>query len=364
MIRYDLQMRLHPGNVVEGTELKPANPPTIKDIARLLGMSHSTVSRALTGRAKISEETTRRVHAAAAELGYVPNLSARAIRGDAGLLIGLLIPDVQNDFFASLAKILSELARKDGFRLLLAISENDPHTEEKEVRGLLEARVAGIVATITDRPTQATVNLLKGTVCVQMGSRVAPVAGPSICLADEAGCRDATAHLLNLGHRNIAFLGPDEASEIGRDRLAGYMAAHASLGLKPLVGGALSVETLPRNGGMGAKRLLALATRPTALLVASSALTLGALTAIQEAGLRVPEDISIIGFGDPAWLELLTPPLTTVGLPVDRLANAAADALVRRIGRQEPADGTPPEQLDLPTQLVVRGSTAAISGYA
>ena len=339
----------------------PSNPPvTIKHIAATLGMSHSTVSRALNGRLQISEDTRKRVREAAARLGYIPNQSARQIRGDAGLQIGLLIPDVQNDFFSNIAKVLADLCRQAGLRLLLGITEDDPATEENEIRGLLEARVGGMLVTLTSSPTAESLTLLNSTICVQLTARTPEIAGAAVCMADEQGCRDATAHLLDLGHRRIAFLGPSDASSIGGERLRGYLRAHREFGTEALAGGTELVAPRQEQGVEAARRLLALEIRPTAMLVASSELTLGALKAIQEAGLRIPDGISVVGYGDARWCELLTPPLTTVRLPVTSLAQEAAKELFAQLN-----DGSGnvrmPSTLRLGAELVVRGSTAPVA---
>ena len=333
-------------------------PSTIKDIAAALSMSHSTVSRALNGKAQISEETKRRVREAAARLGYIPNHSARMIRGDAGMQVGLLIPDVQNDFFANIAKVLADLCRGAGLRLLLGITDDDPATEESEIRGLLEARVGGILATLSSKPTQASLQLLKTTVCVQLTARIRAVPGAAVCLADEAGCREATEHLLHLGHRKVGYLGLPTDTRFGRDRLKGYRRAHAHYGVEPLAHGVELAPAHQEEGVNGTQRLLALVDRPTAILAASSELTLGALKAIQAARLRIPADLSLVGYGDPRWSELLTPPMTTVRLPVATLAADAAQELFRRLAKDQNDAGKVPAMRRLPTELIVRGSTA------
>ena len=270
----------------------------------------------------------------------------------------MLIPDVQNDFFANIAKVLADLCRRAGLRLLLGITNDDPATEEDEIRGLLAARVGGILATLSRQPTAASLTLLKTTVCVQLTGRIAAIPGTAVCLADEAGCREATEHLLDLGHRKIAYLGPSRTSGIGRDRLKGYRRAHEKIGAQPLADGVEFAPPHQEEGISGTRRLLALADRPTALLVASSELTLGALKAIQEAGLRIPEDVSLVGYGDPRWSELLTPPLTSVKLPVAKLAEEAAAELFRRL--RDDVDGalSGPTTKRLPSELIIRGSTA------
>src|SRR5882757_518572 len=190
---------------------KPGHLVTIKDIAAQLKMSHTTVSRALNDRYHISKQTKERVRAAAEQLGYVANLSARMIRGDTSLTIGLLIPDVQNDFYSRISKELAERCRRAGGRMLLAITEDDPFTEENEIRDLVEARVKGIIATLTSRPQPTSLLWLREIPSIQLVRRTAKLNRAAVCMEDEHGCQSATEHLLNLGHRRIAYVGTSKA---------------------------------------------------------------------------------------------------------------------------------------------------------
>jgi LacI family transcriptional regulator len=329
---------------------------TIKDIASELRISHTTVSRALNDRPLISQETKRRVREAAERLGYVPNISARLIRGDTDIQLGLLIPDVQNDFYARISKELADRCRRAGLRLWLAISGDDPVVEENEIRALMEASVSGVFVTLTSSPTAGTISLLSRIPSVQLVRRSAQVAGPAVCMADEAGCRTATEHLLTLGHHRVAYVGTSKTISAGHDRLEGYLQAHKNKGLRALQ---RNIELVPPRQDQGfdaVARLLSGPDRPTALVIGSSELTIGGLRAINEAGLAIPGDISVAGYGDPVWFELLQPPLTAVSLPVPDIADAAITQMLHEIAHDEPAaEGTVDQ---VPTELIIRGSTA------
>lgn len=329
--------------------------PTIKDIASELGISHTTVSRALNGRSRISEETKRRVREVAERLGYVPNVSARLIRGDTDIQVGLLIPDVQNDFYARISKELADRCRRAGLRLWLAISGDDPEVEESEIRALMEASVSGIFVTLTSNPTVGTINLLKRVPSVQLVRRCLNVIGPVICMADEAGCRAATEHLLALGHRRVAYIGPSKTISAGQDRLKGYLQAHEIYRLRPLK---RNIELVPPRQDQGfdaVARVLARKDRPTSLVIGSSELTIGGLRAINDAGLSIPKDISVAGYGDPVWFELLHPPLTAVSLPVADIADAAIRQMLSQIKSDDAAVEDHIDQVA--TALIIRGST-------
>jgi LacI family transcriptional regulator len=335
---------------------KPAHAVTIKDIAAELNLSHSTVSRALNNRTHISEETKERVRQAAKKLGYVPNLSARMIRGDASALVGLVIPDLKSDFFAALSKSLAERCRNSGLRLLLAITDDDPVTECNEVRALIESRVSGIVATLSGAPDPALLQMLAATPVVQLLRRTTKLHGPAVCMSDEEGCKGAVEHLLALGHRRIAYIGPSRAISAGEDRVRGFLRAHEQANVKPLEKFLELVPQRQADGAAAVERLLARKPRPTALVISNSDLTIGAMHALRARGLEVPADISVVGCGDPAWTDLLTPPLTTMGFPVEELADAAMAHLLRAIQAEDAAPSI--EITRIAPKLVVRGSTA------
>lgn len=341
---------------------KPTRSVTIKDIAARLEMSHSTVSRALNDRSHISEETKRRVREAAEELGYVANLSARMIRGDAGLLVGLVIPDVRNDFYSSISKELADRCKRAGLRMLLAITEDEPETEKSEVRALIEARVSGVIATLTSKPDPATLAFLKGVPTVQLVRRVPGLSKAAVGMDDVAGCQGATEHLISLGHRRIAYVGTSKSISAGRDRLAGFLRAHEAHGIEPLADGIELVPPRQEFGFDGAARLLALAPRPTAIVIGSSELTIGSLRAIREAGLAIPTDISVVGYGDPVWFDLLSPALTAMSLPVPELADAAAEKLFAQIEGGDEKATRRTDVTRIAGRLIVRASTTAPAG--
>jgi LacI family transcriptional regulator len=338
------------------------NPPkhsvTIKDIASKLKMSHSTVSRALNDHWKISKKTKQRVRQTAEQLGYVANLSARLIRGDAGLQVGLLIPDIQNDFYSRISTTLGERCRNAGLRLLLGITDDDPATEHGEIRAMLEARVSGLVATLTSKPLPASLVLLQGRPSVQLVRRLPKLRTAAVCIADEVGCQVAAEHLLDLGHRRIAYVGTSKAISAGRDRVNGFLRAHELRGLSPLKRAIELVPPRQQYGMEAVARVLSFEPRPSAIVIGSSELTIGGLRMIHQAGLRIPEDISVVGYGDPVWFELLRPALTAVSLPVDGLADAAAQSLFDQIRDGVVADSAKPDTIRVEPRLVVRGSTA------
>ena len=319
---------------------------TIKDIAAALGVSHSTVSRALRDSPAIGAETKARVRAAATLQGYVANSAARTMRGEASGLVGLLVPDVQTDFFSSLVKHFSTSCADAGLSLLLSVSRHDPAIEERLIHALREARVAGIAIFPTKGLTEGSQALLAGVRAVQIGRRHAGLAAPFIGSDDAPSMGQLVRHLIELGHRRIGYVGTDPSILPGRARwLAFRVVATPMAGLRQI--GAPT----PAGGRQCMVRLLALPERPTAVVVASAPMMQGAIEAAHAAGLVAPRDFSLAGFGDPAWFSVWVPGITTVALPARSIAQAALDALVG-----EPA--APGERL-LANRLVLRGTTTA-----
>jgi LacI family transcriptional regulator len=328
---------------------------TIKDIALALGMSHSTVSRALNDHAFTSAETKALVRQTARQLGYVPNDSARMMRGESGTLIGLVIPDIQNDFYSRIAKLLTDRFRHAGFRLMLVNTEDDPETEEEEILALAGARPAGFIVTATSNPTARSAELLQGIPTVQLVRHAKLLPGRLVAMHDQLGVHEATAHLLALGHRRIAYVGGARDISPGRGRWKGFSKAHADLGITPADNFVALGPPRPETGYSGMSEMLKQRQKPSAVMFGSSELTIGGLKAIREAGLSIPGDLSIIGYGNPVWMELLTPALTTVDLPIDELADAAAASLLAQIKSRNSNAAVVPQ---IRPRLIIRQSTA------
>jgi len=342
----------------------PRDPParhlvTIKDIAVALGMSHSTVSRALSDHAHTSAETKALVKETAQRLGYVPNDSARVMRGESGTLIGLVIPDIQNDFYSRIAKLLTDRFRRAGFRLMLVNTEDDPETEEAEILALAGTRPAGFIVTATAKPTARSAELLQGIPTVQLVRHSKILPGSLVAMQDQRGVCDATAHLLGLGHRRIAYIGGARDISPGRARWKGFAQAYKGLDI-PLGDEFVALgPPRPEFGYAGMSQLLKLRQKPSAVMFGSSELTIGGLKAIREAGLSIPGDLSVVGYGNPVWMELLTPALTAVDLPVEAVADAAAASLLAQIEARDDAQAGPPQ---VRPRLIIRESTAPYVG--
>lgn len=298
--------------------MKKESAVTIRDIARELGISHATVSRALGGHPKINSQTRARVRAAAEQMGYVANASARTIRRAHSLLVGLVIPDIQNDFYASVAKRVADTLAAKGYQLVLSVTEDDPDREMRDVRSLLEARAAGVIVTLTGTPRAETLAMLRNVRTVQLVRRHAELDADAVTIDDRSGTHSAAHHLIQYGHRSIAYIGTTTTMSSGRSRLAGFRQALEEAGLD----GSMVWLGSPRPdfARQAISLMLRLKERPSGLVLGSSELTLGALQGLQAGGMAYPAEISIVGYGDPPWFSLVGDGITTVSLPVAEVA--------------------------------------------
>ncbi|CPI89649.1 LacI family transcriptional regulator [Bordetella pertussis] len=335
---------------------------TIKDIATRLKLSHATVSRALADHPKISAATKASVREAAQAMGYVPNGTAQNMRTAHSPVIGLIVPDIQNDFYAAVAKIVADAAVARGFQLALSITEDNPEREFNDLRAFVVSRAAGVIITPTIKPKPETIALLKGVRAIQLIRQHAAVAAEAVVIDERAATRAAAEHLIHYGHRRIAYVDTTTDLSLGEDRLSGFSSAMSKAGLDASLTavGPPRVEFAHRavHGLMSGPK------PPTALIIGSSRLTVGALKALRGLGLSCPADVSVVGYGDPDWFELVGDGLTTVSPPVYPLGAYAINLLLARIqGEAVPAAADPAHATAsrFPATLAIRGSTRPLA---
>ena len=338
---------------------------TIKHIADELGVSPSTVARALADHPHIREDTKARVRAAAQRLGYVAHAPAKLMRGGRSTMVGLVIPDVRNDFYATVAQAISESCVGRGYQLMLSITGDDPERELAQVRSLASARAAGIILVPSAVPRRDTVALLSRLPHVQLIRGCDALSAPWFGIDDRAAIRIAVERLLAGGHRRIGYIGGDLTLGTSRERRAGYDDALARAGI-------VVDPDLCRHGPgdvafgrSAAQQLLARRPRPTGLVTGASLLTLGMLDALASSRVAVPGAVSVVAFNDSPALAWRVPGITAIGLPVREIAMACAGRLLRDL-EQPPTPGaasTPalPERVVFVPSLVERGSVAAPS---
>ena len=323
---------------------------TIYDIAKHVGVSAGTVSRALSRPDKVLPATRTRIEQAAAALGYVPNTVARTLKTQRSGKILVTVPDIANPFFAQILQGAEDAAQAVGYAVLLGDTQDQPDREERYAQMLRRNEADGMIV-LGHRlpPTAREIVQQRGAAApVVNGCEFDPALGlPSVHIDNAAAARAVMEHLYALGHERIAVVGGPPDNPLHQQRLEGVRGRLRQLSIVP---GDFSVE----SGHAAAMALLDGTSAPTAIFCFSDQMALGTLAACRELGIRVPEDLSIVGFDDLASSRYLTPPLTTIRQPMREIGARAVNLLLAII-----------EQVDVPLQqtldfsLMVRGSTAA-----
>lgn len=322
--------------------------PTLKDIARLARVSHTTVSHVLNGTKRVRPEVAARVWAAVDQLGYQPNRQAQALRRGVSRTLGLALPDLTNPFFPGLAQAVGLAARRAGYALTLVDALEDERVEAEGLRLLAEERVAGAiwVPVGSPRPLPFPAVLVDRT-----------VEGLDGVEADHRqGGRLQARYALALGHRRVGLLSGPQALRSARLRREGFLEEARSGGLQ-----VVWEEEVPFGLELTEQALARLrqAREEVSLVVAANdTLALAALEALRGAGVRVPEEVSLLGYDDIPWAAMAYPPLTTVRQPIAQMAEAVVELLLRRM--ENPAG--PTVHRVLPVELVVRASVREVRG--
>ena len=340
---------------------------TIRELARRSGVSVGTVSRALNGYADVRPETRERIMRLAAELDYTPAAAARSLVTQRSHVIGVFMetgeghPDLQHPFFHEVLGGLKQRVGAAGFDLLLFASERPgngygPHSYLKRAR---HHNVDGCALIGLDPDDAEVRRLVRGEIpCVAIDMSIEGPRTEVVMSDNEAGARAAVRHLYELGHRRIATITGMIDSRPGVDRLRGYRRAIQECGLAYRDDFVAYGDFYAESAREAAARLLALPERPTAIFAAADLMAIGAIRAAAEAGLRVPDDVSIVGFDDIQLAPHVNPPLTTLRQDKLGLGAAAGEALVARVAGETDR----PPLRTLPVELVVRGSTGPPAG--
>ncbi len=330
----------------------PHRAPTIIDVARRAGVSKSLVSRVMRGESSVSASSRAAVVAAAEELGYRANAVARSLVQRRTYNVGVVVSDLHNIFFAEVLDGLYAAAAEGGYRTLITTGNRDPAAEERALEQLLELRADGVVLAGSRMPAAAIAAAARVVPIAAVGS-VLQLPGVDVVVDDDfAGAVLAVEHLAGLGHRDIALI--DGGGGAGAaERRAGYRSAMESVGLKSHV--RIEPGDFTESGGHeGARRLLASRRRPTAIFASNDQSAVGALNAVNEAGLDVPDDVSLMGYDNTALAALRHISLTTIHQPRNQIGEMAMKAVLRRIERP----GSPARRHVLAPKLVVRATTA------
>lgn len=307
----------------------------MKDVARQARVSVSTVSYVLNNSGPVGDERRARVLDACRLLNYIPNGSARKLRGRFPSTIGLVVPDLVNQFFAFVAQGVERAAAERDVLVVLCAPEEDGTTDSVNARLLQSQRLDGVVYLAGARSSAGSLReLMEIGQVVLVDEQIPALDLPSVVADNRHGAREIARHVLALGHERVAIIGGPPALWTSQQRLAGYREAIAAAGLEPDAVPVLEGDYHQASGAALAKRLLGRgedSTRPTALLCANDLMAIGALEYARSSGLHVPEELSIAGFDDLPIASLLEPRLTTVRQPAREMGYRAAELLFNLI---------------------------------
>jgi LacI family transcriptional regulator len=338
------------------------NQVTIKDIARELGISPSTVSRALKDHPDISPDTKKAVNELAEKLNYQPNIVALSLRQSKTNTIGVIIPEIVHFFFSTVISGIEDVAYSAGYNVILAQSNESQTREISDIKALFNSRVDGMLMSVSRETTNFDhiESMLAKGVPIVFFDRVYDTGQASKIIVDDfTGAKEATLHLIDQGCKRIAHIEGPPNLDISKQRLEGYKEAlkeHNMPFNKELV--AICPSGTIEEGKKATEKLLSLKNPPDAIFATNDPAAMGAMQAIKVKGLKMPDDVALVGFSNWFFSSLMDPPLSSVDQPGFEMGQEAAKLLIRQIEKQEKDDeDITPETKILKTRLIIRESS-------
>lgn len=328
--------------------------PTIREVAKLAGVAPITVSRVINHTGYISADTRLKVEAAVAQLGYVPNTLSQSLRWNQTMMLALVLTDVTNPFWTTVARGVEDAASEAGYHVILCNTDESPEKQESYLTALLQKRVDGVLL-VPARDNLEDIQRVQmlNVPLVVLDRRLSQILADSVRCDSESGAYQLTRLLLAQGHRRIALLTGSEQVATATDRVDGYRRALREFDLaedaETISYGAFTVE----SGQRMTRAVLEMNPRPTAIFAGNNFIAIGMMQALNQIGVRVPEDISVVGFDDlPASL-LIAPFLTVAAQPAYEMGQEALKLLVKRLSCEGNAA---PQEVVLPVELIERQS--------
>ncbi|MCM2474449.1 LacI family transcriptional regulator [Rhizobium sp. CG5] len=334
-------------------------PATLKDVAALAKVSRATAARALNSYGYVGDGTAEKVLKAAEQLGYRGNRLAQALRSGQLPIIGCVLGDIQNPFFAKIAHDVEFVAREDAHNLVIGSSEEQVEQEKSLLSSLQSLSIRGFIVAPTSSADSAHLQRLidDGIPLVLIDRVVQDIDCDSVVVDNEGGARKAVEYLIGMGHRRIGLLQDDTRIFTSQERLNGYRNALAANGIG-LDEHLISVSQSTVEHAIDVTiRMFSRKNPPTALFTVDSLMTQGALLAFRSMGISIPHEVSLIGFDDFNLATFTDPQITVVSQPVSELGFAAARLLMKRLAGKQ----SPPEHLSFETKLIVRGSVSRLA---
>ncbi|WAC71319.1 LacI family DNA-binding transcriptional regulator [Roseateles sp. SL47] len=329
---------------------------TIKDVAALAGVSFTTVSHVLNNTRPVSAQARARVLAAVDEIGYLPSAVARSLRRSETKIVGVLVPNVRNPFFAELVVGVEEWCRQAGYSVFLCNSDNDPKHQQSYLRTLLEKRIDGLLLSSAGDADALATTFRHASVPVVTVDRLVPGArADRVSVNNQVGATAAVRHLLDLGHRRIGCVSGPAEFEVTQERVAGWRGALHAYGIEAGPDWLIESDFSTAGGYEAVKALLTRQPDLTAVFTSNDLMAMGALRAAAELGRAVPRQLSVVGFDGIELGSYIYPAITSVGCSIRDLGREAGRALIERIENPQ----APFKDLQLTPQLVLRESTSA-----
>ena len=326
---------------------------TIKDVAREAQVSVATVSRVLNGSGPVSEGTRRLIREVVGRMRYVPHSGARSLITRKTQTLGVLLPDLYGEFFSEVIRGMDDTAQRNGFHLLISRAYADRHGIETAIRAM-RGRVDGVVVMSPDLDAESLLNLPSTIPVVLLCSVPKGNEIDSLTIQNCRGAREMVTHLVSLGHRRIAIIKGSPRNYDAAERLRGYRIALRDAGIAPDPSLEIVGNFTEAGGYEATKELLSMGARPTAIFAANDSMAIGALSALRESGVEVPEDMAVAGFDDIPLARYLDPPLSSVHVPICELGARAVEILLEGIAHK---NGHVRKRERVSTKLVIRRST-------
>lgn len=340
--------------------IRDDRPSTIKEVAKLAGVSASSVSRALNGHPDVSEKMRNRVLEAVDRLDYSPDFFAQGLRSGATRTIGFIVRDISIPLFADMAKGAERELEARGYSVLLMNSWREPALEVKHIEVLSHRRVDGLILSIASEGSAESIHALQGiqVPIVLLDREISGVVADSVLFDHATGMRDAISALLMLGHRRIGLIVGSSAIRPSRERLRGFKRAYEEAGVPFDEEYVFQMDAFtPELAAAAANSVLGRSPSPTAIVAGDSQLGIGLLKALRERGLREGDDISLVICDDVELLRYMDPPISAVSRDGEEMGATAARLLLDRL-----KDSSEPPQIELlPTRFIYRGSTRPFS---
>ena len=330
---------------------------TIRDVARLAGISTATVSQAINNPGRVAAKTRRRVIAAAKKLKYYPNLNARNLASRQTRTLGMIVSDIQNPFYSAVIRSFEARARRRGYEVIVSDTNYKPRLMKHATERMLEQNVRGVAIMTSEMSPALFRDIVDRKIAVTFFDLDSVAENISTIKFDYfSGIYQAVEHLHGLGHRRIAFVGGQSLKNINARQTA-YLKSMQKFGLEP---GPIFLGNQSVEGGLAAGlKIAGLSERPTAVIAMNDLTAFGLTRAFSRSGLRIPQDVSVVGFDRTFLAEYFTPSLTTIDMHADQLGRLAVDCLHKLTSTREPHG----EAHLIPLQLVVGESTGPAPTY-